>query len=228
MPDGTDDPGEPVTLEQVEALLVGDDEFEARSGCPWRPGTSTFPEVLGPDRQALEAGIPPEWWSHLIIDATTDTVVGFGGYKGPPTDGEVEIGYSIAPDFQRRGHATAAARSARRPRPRRGCSLVCAHTSARSRTRRPRVLQRCGFARGDDFEDRRDRHGVALGTPSGVRPSATTRAEPGSPTVLIRHVRVVPHGMRHEREERAEHAEPGGDDDMAEHLARAERGVVAR
>ncbi len=35
-------------------------------------------------------------------------LVGFGGYKGPPVDGEVEIGYGIAPERQVRGLATAA------------------------------------------------------------------------------------------------------------------------
>ncbi len=35
-------------------------------------------------------------------------VVGLCGYRGPPAGGEVEIGYGVAPQRRRRGHATAA------------------------------------------------------------------------------------------------------------------------
>lgn len=143
---------EPVTLEQVEALLVGDVEFAIRCGMSVAPGYLDFPEVLEPTRQALEAGIPPEWWSHLIIDVVTNTVIGFGGYKGPPADGEVEIGYSIAPDFQRQGHATTAARLLVDHAWVAGCTLVSAHTLPEPNAS-TRVLQRCGFVRADDFED---------------------------------------------------------------------------
>lgn len=141
-----------MTLEQAEALLVSNDEFEARFGMAVAPGFLDYPEVLEPTRQALAAEMPPEWWSHLIIDTMTHTVVGFGGYKGPPEHGEVEIGYSIAPDFQRRGHATAAARLLVEHARVAGCGLVSAHTLPEPNAS-TRVLQRCGFARGADFED---------------------------------------------------------------------------
>ena len=37
------------------------------------------------------------------------TLIGVGGFKGPPdARGAVELGYSILPDYQRRGHATEA------------------------------------------------------------------------------------------------------------------------
>ena len=141
-----------MTLEQVEALLLGDEEFEARYGMTVAPGYLDFPEVLEPTRDALVADVPPEWWSHLIIDAASNTVIGFGGYKGPPTAGEVEIGYSVAPEFQRRGHATAAARLLVEHARAAGCRLVSAHTLPEPNAS-TRVLQRCGFVRSDDFED---------------------------------------------------------------------------
>lgn len=41
--------------------------------------------------------------------ARRDTVIGVGGFKGPPDErGEVELGYAIVPEFQRRGHASEA------------------------------------------------------------------------------------------------------------------------
>ena len=45
----------------------------------------------------------------MFFDAD-GALVGFGGYKGPPHGGEVEIGYAIAPERQNRGLATAAVR----------------------------------------------------------------------------------------------------------------------
>lgn len=40
------------------------------------------------------------------------TLVGVGGFKGPPDErGEVELGYGVLPEFQRRGYATEAVRA---------------------------------------------------------------------------------------------------------------------
>ncbi len=36
------------------------------------------------------------------------TLIGVGGYKGPPEEGEVEVGYSILDAYQRRGYASEA------------------------------------------------------------------------------------------------------------------------
>jgi RimJ/RimL family protein N-acetyltransferase len=45
----------------------------------------------------------------VLRGETVGTVVGAGGYKGPPTkDGTLEIGYSILPEYQHRGLATEA------------------------------------------------------------------------------------------------------------------------
>jgi hypothetical protein len=81
---------EPATLAQVEALLEGDAVFTARFGLPVAAGYLDFPEALERTRLALAQRMAPEWWSHLIIDADEEVVVGFGGFKGPPENGEVE------------------------------------------------------------------------------------------------------------------------------------------
>jgi len=143
---------EPVTLEHVEALIAGDDVFAARFGMPVAPGYLDFPEALPRTRDELTRGMPSEWYSHLIIDGDTNTVVGFGGYKGPPTDGEVEIGYSVAPSHQRRGHATAAAQLLIEQARAAGVTRVCAFTLPESNAS-TRVLTRCGLTMIEVVED---------------------------------------------------------------------------
>jgi [ribosomal protein S5]-alanine N-acetyltransferase len=135
----------PVTTAMADALLAGDAVFTERFAMAVVPGYLDVPDVLPVMRDALANGTPPEWYSHLIVDAETDTVVGFGGFKGPPVDGTVEIGYSIAPGHRERGHATDAvhllllrARDA-------GVATVCAHTLAAENVS-TRLLTRCGFA----------------------------------------------------------------------------------
>jgi RimJ/RimL family protein N-acetyltransferase len=143
---------EPVTLQQVEALIAGDDVFAARFGMPVAPGYLDFPEALPRTRDELANGMPSEWYSHLIVEVETNTVVGFGGYKGPPTDGEIEIGYSVAPSFRRRGHATAAARLLIEHARSAGATRVCAYTLPEPNAS-TRVLTRCGLTMTEQVED---------------------------------------------------------------------------
>ena len=143
---------EPVSLEQVEALIEGDDVFAARFRMPVAPGYLDFSEALPRTRDELANGMPSDWYSHLIIDAGTNTVVGFGGYKGPPTDGEVEIGYSVAPGWQQRGHATAAAQLLIGKARAAGATRVCAYTLAETNAS-TRVLTRCGLTMTEVLPD---------------------------------------------------------------------------
>lgn len=43
---------------------------------------------------------------YFVLDGEDRVAIGGGGFKGVPSDGEVEVGYSIVPRFQRQGFAS--------------------------------------------------------------------------------------------------------------------------
>jgi [ribosomal protein S5]-alanine N-acetyltransferase len=49
-----------------------------------------------------------DWVARAAVDEESGLVVGHAGYHGPPDDaGMVEVGYSVDPQYRRRGHARA-------------------------------------------------------------------------------------------------------------------------
>ena len=155
----------PLTAEQAVTLLTEPERFVERFGLTPVEGYLAFPEALEPTIAALEGGVDPAWFSHLIVEGTE--VVGLGGFTGPPTDGEVEIGYSAACC---RGRAWRRPRSGcgSRARPPRACAAPSPHARGRERLdhhpapprlrprrrgARPRrghgVGRRCGTSAGD-------------------------------------------------------------------------------
>ncbi|HEU5133825.1 MAG TPA: GNAT family N-acetyltransferase [Steroidobacteraceae bacterium] len=78
-------------------------------------------DTLSPE---VRAQISPQWLAQVQKSAQRDPwvhgfhvvndaglVVGLCGFKGPPTDGMVEIAYGINPEHQGKGYATSAARA---------------------------------------------------------------------------------------------------------------------
>ncbi|MGH9025452.1 MAG: GNAT family N-acetyltransferase [Acidimicrobiia bacterium] len=120
----------PVTRKHADALLMGDEEFTARYGWKVVAGYLDSPEVLPAIRDALAEGADPTWGSHLVVDPEAGELVGFGGFKGPPEDGRVEIGYSVAPARRRKGHARDAAMLMIEQATQAGVHTVVAHTLA--------------------------------------------------------------------------------------------------
>jgi ribosomal-protein-alanine N-acetyltransferase len=92
-------------------LHGGPDALASVLGVSIPAGWPEYPQAIGFTLQALQehpgqAG----WWMYYFLNPDDGVLVGSGGYKGPPRDGTVEIGYEIAPGFRGHGYATAAAR----------------------------------------------------------------------------------------------------------------------
>ena len=85
--------------------------------------------VLSFWRQKLARPEAAGWWLHYgVLKDATRTLVASVGYKGPPTRGTVEIGYSVIPSRRRQGLATEASRALIDAAWKRGAEVVIAHT----------------------------------------------------------------------------------------------------
>ena len=91
------------------------------------------------------------WGTHLFFD-DDGVLVGIGGFKGPPADDVVEIGYAVAPSRQGRGIATAAVQFLLAQATRDGVAMVIAHTLAGVNAS-TRVLMKTGFVRTSTLHD---------------------------------------------------------------------------
>ncbi len=107
----------PATPDLIRAALVDDAYLGkclgARIPASWPP---EFYEPMGLEYTLLRLEAGPEqagWWMHYFVLRSESedgrVVIGTGGYKGPPHEnGTVEIGYTVASEYQRRGYATEA------------------------------------------------------------------------------------------------------------------------
>jgi ribosomal-protein-alanine N-acetyltransferase len=121
-------------------------------------GWEVFAGALVPIR-AVVADDPrsTRWGTRLFLLAAPPTLVGWGGFKGPPRGGVVELGYAIAPAWRERGLGTAALRAMLADAfAADEVSAVIAHTLAQPGPS-VRVLEKAGFARDGDVLDEEDR-----------------------------------------------------------------------
>lgn len=142
----------PARLDWLEALEAGDDVFTSRFDIPVVDGWVGFPEALPLAVEGARERSEDPWGTHLFFDDTDGALVGFGGFKGEPRHGEVELGYAVAPARRGRGIATAVvdvlierARAA-------GIGAVTAHTLGEENASTA-VLRKNGFVRAGDITD---------------------------------------------------------------------------
>jgi len=100
------------SAELMDAAIAGDEALAAALGHPVAPGWISFTEALAPTRNAIAADPSrAEWGVRFFLAGEPPELVGWGGFKGPPVNGEVELGYEIAPSRRRRGLASDAVRA---------------------------------------------------------------------------------------------------------------------
>ena len=127
----------PATLELLNAELQSPATLSAFIGAyvpaDWPPEHYDEKAVRWTIEQLARPGAETRWWTHYFVlqsrTSAPDTVVGVGGYTGPPTPaGVVEIGYSILPAYQRHGYASEAATALVKNAFLKGLKVVAAHT----------------------------------------------------------------------------------------------------
>jgi [ribosomal protein S5]-alanine N-acetyltransferase len=98
-------------LAVLDAALDGDAALGRALGCAVADGWVVFPGALERARGAV-ADDPGSvrWGTRFFVVGEPRTLVGWGGFKGPPRDGAVELGYAVAPSWEGRGVASAAVR----------------------------------------------------------------------------------------------------------------------
>jgi [ribosomal protein S5]-alanine N-acetyltransferase len=163
-------------LHLMNAALIGDGALADALGHAVVAGWATFTDALAPTRDTIAAH--PEgvaWGARLFVAGEPPELVGWGGFKGPPRDGVVELGYEIAEQRRGRGLATAATRAmlaeafadAR-------VDAVIAHTPA-TRDASARVLEKAGFRYDREAQEK----GNAVWRFSLARPASAARRATG-------------------------------------------------
>jgi RimJ/RimL family protein N-acetyltransferase len=132
----------PVTSEQRQALQDGPQRLGALLGLSVPDGWPQFPEAFAPSAREPDK----RWPGYLFVHLAERALVGNGGFVGPPNaEGEVEIGYEIAPGYWNRGFATSAVRAILRYAfAAENVRAVIAHTLA-ERNASNAVLKKAGF-----------------------------------------------------------------------------------
>ena len=144
----------PATEAHLRAALVSNETLAAATGrvvpASWPPEHFDKAAVQFTLDWLTRRRADPAWGFYFIEvpgpNGEPGTLVGAGGFKGAPdSDSIAEIGYSVLPDFQRRGYALEAVRGwvdfafASRK-----AQMICAHTLA-SGAPSIGVLEKAGF-----------------------------------------------------------------------------------
>lgn len=103
----------PATVVSVRAEIANRDAFarllQATVPDNWPPAdlADALPVFLGWMENAPDQVGWFGWYALATsLPGTAPVLVGGGGFKGPPAEGTVEIGYSVLPQYEGRGYAT--------------------------------------------------------------------------------------------------------------------------
>jgi ribosomal-protein-alanine N-acetyltransferase len=146
----------PADTARLEALISSPGAFTLVTGIKVVDGFCPFDGALQASLKAMRQSPTHEraWWTpRLIVLNDGHEVIGLVGFKGPPNDGYVEIGYSVSPSRQGRGFATEAicalaGHAVRLSR----VNVIVAHTLPNS-SASTRVLEKCGFQKVSEIID---------------------------------------------------------------------------
>lgn len=144
----------PLAERDLHELIEAPDAFAQRHGLTIADGacapTFIYERALR-NMQAAPAHAGLLSTRLYVVDG--ERVVGAGGVKAPPLDdGEVEIGYGMAPEWRSRGLATLGARQLTDEALAHGVRRVSAFTTPEN-TASWRLLQRIGFRRDGETID---------------------------------------------------------------------------
>ena len=144
----------PLTERDLHELIAMPDTFAQRHALSIEEGACA--PALIYERALHNMKLAPDWAAVLstrlyVLDG--ERIVGSGGVKAPPLDdGEVEIGYGVAPAYRGCGLATQAARALTDEALARGASRVSAFTTP-DNVASWRLLQRIGYVREGEMID---------------------------------------------------------------------------
>lgn len=124
-------------LDSVEALARGDWPFEE----PRLEGAMLPADFMREAMLPIACQMPKNFGHIAIVDGQ---VAGMGSFKGPVVEGEVEIGYGVAPSARGQGVATLLAQGLTHDALAMGAKCVVAHTNPEN-SASIRVLQKSAF-----------------------------------------------------------------------------------
>ncbi|MBE9193387.1 GNAT family N-acetyltransferase [Gloeocapsopsis crepidinum LEGE 06123] len=148
----------PCSVEHIKKLIEGADAFQAAYGFQVVDGYLPFEGVLQYTLNQMQPSrIWHPWLPYLFLFRPEFVLVGLRGFKSiPNSQRTVEIGYSVAPNYQGRGFATSVGRQLIEIAFASGLvSCVCAHTLA-ERNASARVLEKCGMTKVSEIIDPED------------------------------------------------------------------------
>jgi [ribosomal protein S5]-alanine N-acetyltransferase len=145
----------PCSVEHLEKLIEGGDAFQEAYGFQVVDGYMPFQGALQYIlNQVQSSQIYHPWLPYQFLFHPDQVLIGLGGFKSvPDSKRTVEIGYSVAPQYQGRGVATAAARQLITIAfESKLVDCVCAHTLAEPNAS-TRVLEKCGMTKVSEAVD---------------------------------------------------------------------------